>query len=58
MDRQRLVNLLAAIAAITVFGFTFGLMFPLLSLITAECPTSILRNATWTLSNFCRSVAS
>lgn len=33
MDRQRLVNLLAAIAAITVFGFTFGLMFPLLSLI-------------------------
>lgn len=33
VDRQRLVNLLAAIAAITVFGFTFGLMFPLLSLI-------------------------
>ena len=33
MDRQRFVNLLAAIAAITVFGFTFGLMFPLLSLI-------------------------
>ncbi|MFO1133016.1 MAG: MFS transporter [Hyphomicrobiales bacterium] len=33
MDRQRLINLLAAIAAITVFGFTFGLMFPLLSLI-------------------------
>ena len=33
MDRQRIVNLLAAIAAITVFGFTFGLMFPLLSLI-------------------------
>ena len=25
MDRQRFVNLLAAIAAITVFGFTFGL---------------------------------
>jgi MFS family permease len=33
MDRQRIVNLAAAIAAITVFGFTFGLMFPLLSLI-------------------------
>lgn len=33
MDRQRLINLFAAIAAITVFGFTFGLMFPLLSLI-------------------------
>ena len=33
MNRQRVVNLLAAIAAITVFGFTFGLMFPLLSLI-------------------------
>lgn len=33
MDRQRLVNLLAAICAITVFGFTLGLMFPLLSLI-------------------------
>jgi MFS family permease len=33
MDRQRLINLLAAIAAITVFGFTLGLMFPLLSLI-------------------------
>lgn len=33
MDRQRLINLLAAISAITVFGFTLGLMFPLLSLI-------------------------
>ena len=33
MDRQRIVNLIAAIAAITVFGFTLGLMFPLLSLI-------------------------
>ena len=33
MDRQRIINLLAAIAAISVFGFTFGLMFPLLSLI-------------------------
>ena len=33
MDRQRWINLLAAIAAITVFGFTLGLMFPLLSLI-------------------------
>lgn len=33
MHRQRLINLLAAISAITVFGFTFGLMFPLLSLI-------------------------
>lgn len=33
MDKQRFINLLAAIAAITVFGFTLGLMFPLLSLI-------------------------
>jgi len=33
VDRQRLINLLAAISAITVFGFTLGLMFPLLSLI-------------------------
>jgi len=33
VDRQRFINLLAATAAITVFGFTFGLMFPLLSLI-------------------------
>ncbi|MGH6907933.1 MAG: MFS transporter, partial [Aestuariivirga sp.] len=33
MDRRNLVNLSAAIAAITVFGFTLGLMFPLLSLI-------------------------
>ena len=33
MDRQRFINLLAAICAITVFGFTLGLMFPLLSLI-------------------------
>ncbi|MBC8036701.1 MAG: MFS transporter [Rhizobiales bacterium] len=33
MDRRNFVNLAAAIAAITVFGFTLGLMFPLLSLI-------------------------
>ena len=33
MDRRRLANLIAAISAITVFGFTLGLMFPLLSLI-------------------------
>ena len=33
MDRQRVINLLAAISAISVFGFTFGLMFPLLSLL-------------------------
>lgn len=33
MDRRNLINLAAAIAAITVFGFTLGLMFPLLSLI-------------------------
>src|SRR5262245_4340793 len=33
MDRQRWINLIAAIAAITVFGFALGLMFPLLSLI-------------------------
>jgi MFS family permease len=32
MDRQRWINLSAAIAAITVFGFALGLMFPLLSL--------------------------
>ena len=32
MDRQRWINLCAAIAAITVFGFALGLMFPLLSL--------------------------
>jgi MFS family permease len=33
VDRRTLINLLAAISAITVFGFTLGLMFPLLSLI-------------------------
>ena len=33
MDKRNLVNLIAAISAITVFGFTLGLMFPLLSLI-------------------------
>lgn len=33
MDRQRWINLSAAIAAITVFGFALGLMFPLLSLV-------------------------
>ncbi|MGE0007088.1 MAG: MFS transporter [Parvibaculaceae bacterium] len=33
MDRQRWINLCAAIAAITVFGFALGLMFPLLSLV-------------------------
>jgi MFS family permease len=33
MDRQRWINLIAAIAAITVFGFALGLMFPLLSLV-------------------------
>ncbi|HUR42472.1 MAG TPA: MFS transporter [Aestuariivirga sp.] len=33
MDRRNFVNLAAAISAITVFGFTLGLMFPLLSLI-------------------------
>ncbi|MGE3832110.1 MAG: MFS transporter [Parvibaculaceae bacterium] len=33
MDKQRWINLFAAIAAISVFGFTLGLMFPLLSLI-------------------------
>lgn len=33
MDRQRWINLLAAISAVTVFGFALGLMFPLLSLI-------------------------
>ncbi len=40
MDRQRLVNLLAAICAITVFGFTLGLMFPLLSLIMERAGVS------------------
>jgi MFS family permease len=33
MPRQQFLNLLAAIAAVTVFGFTLGLMFPLLALI-------------------------
>lgn len=33
MDRQRFINLCAAIAAIAVFGFALGLMFPLLSLV-------------------------
>lgn len=33
MDRQRWINLVAAISAVTVFGFALGLMFPLLSLI-------------------------
>jgi MFS family permease len=33
MNGQRLINLIAAICAVTVFGFTLGLMFPLLSLI-------------------------
>lgn len=33
MNGQRLINLIAAICAITVFGFTLGLMFPLLALI-------------------------
>jgi MFS family permease len=33
MDKQRWLNLFAAIAGITVFGFALGLMFPLLSLI-------------------------
>lgn len=33
MNGQRLINLIAAIAAVTVFGFTLGLMFPLLALI-------------------------
>ena len=32
LDKQRLLNLTGAIAAMTVFGFTLGLMFPLLSL--------------------------
>ena len=33
MDRQRFINLFAAISAITVFGFALGLMFPLLALL-------------------------
>src|SRR4030042_6236698 len=33
VDRQRLINLFAAISTITVFGFALGLMFPLLALI-------------------------
>ena len=33
MNGQRLINLIAAISAVTVFGFTLGLMFPLLALI-------------------------
>jgi len=44
VDRQRFINLLAATAAITVFGFTFGLMFPLLSLIMESrgVPSSVI----------------
>ena len=33
MDRQRIINLFAAISTITIFGFALGLMFPLLALI-------------------------
>lgn len=33
MDRHTIVSLLAAVCAVTVFSFTLGLMFPLLSLI-------------------------
>lgn len=33
MDRQRWINLFAAISAVTVFGFALGLVFPLLSLV-------------------------
>lgn len=33
MPRQTILNLSAAIAAVTVFGFTLGLMFPLLALL-------------------------
>lgn len=33
MPSQKIVNLIAAIAAVAVFGFTLGLMFPLLSLL-------------------------
>ncbi len=33
MNKQRLINLFAAISTITVFGFALGLMFPLLALI-------------------------
>ena len=33
MDKQRLINLFAAISTITVFGFALGLMYPLLALI-------------------------
>lgn len=33
MDRQRWINLFAAISAVTVFGFALGLIFPLLSLV-------------------------
>ena len=36
MDRQRIINLFAAISTITVFGFALGLMFPLLALIMEE----------------------
>jgi MFS family permease len=40
MAEHRLTNLLAAIAAITVFGFALGLMFPLLSLLMEEAGVS------------------
>ena len=31
VDKQRVINLFAAISTITVFGFALGLMFPLLA---------------------------
>jgi MFS family permease len=48
MDKQRWINLFAAIAGITVFGFALGLMFPLLSLMMEKkgvSPTLIGYNA-------------
>lgn len=36
MNGQRLINLFAAISAITVFGFALGLMFPLLALLMEQ----------------------
>lgn len=44
MPRQNLLNLAAAIAAIVVFGFALGLMFPLLSLLmeAAGTPTYLI----------------
>jgi hypothetical protein len=46
MDRQRIINLFAAISTITVFGFALGLMFPLLALIMESAASILISLAT------------